>query len=133
MTNQPRQPRDNPRGTTGPRQAISGTPAGHRGPHFPGHRRDTAGHISTGPALLCLLRAYNRLVHAQLRLARTHARHEHETETDFPVGGLRSTAISPPNLRYVFPMILASRGPSGGVLGVSWAFLEAFWAILEAS
>ena len=34
---------------------------------------------------------------------------------------------------YVFPMILASRGSSGGVLGVSWAFLEASWAILEAS
>ena len=49
MTNQPRQPRDNPRGTTGPRQAISGTPAGHRGPHFPGHRRDTARHISRTP------------------------------------------------------------------------------------
>ena len=30
-------------------------------------------------------------------------------------------------------MILAFRGPSGGVLGITWTVLEASWAILEAS
>eukprot|EP00969_Alexandrium_andersonii_P212040 9364210-Alexandrium_andersonii.AAC.1 len=34
---------------------------------------------------------------AHIRLARTH-RHGHNTETDFSVGALRFTSISPPNL-----------------------------------
>ena len=37
----------------------------------------------------------------QLRLARTHGTSTN-SKLDFPVGGLRYTAISPPNLRYIY-------------------------------
>ena len=79
------------RDTSGTPPGNSGTPPGNRQPHFWGEQ----GHLSW-------FRPWQRRDHfsrppTQLRLARSHARTK---RNDFPVGGLRSTSISPPNLRY---------------------------------
>ena len=59
---------------------TSGTPAGHRGAL-------AAGGDAFGPAAPQPQETFSRPP-TQLRLARTHGTHEHETEIDFPVGGL---------------------------------------------
>ena len=65
--------------------------------HPTGHRRATAEHRSRGTFVLISLK--QRRDHfsrppTQLRLARSHARTK---GNNFPVGGLRSTSISPPD------------------------------------